>query len=1381
MKFRNTLLPATTGLYLILSAACFTPANASQMDVSGTIAADTVWTADTVMVSGDITVEDNVILTIEPGTLVQVNGKYRFDIQGTLHAVGQPGDTIRFTCHPDSTSSGWNGLYIKDLTGSMMDNDSTMIRWCKFQYGIQRDANSGGCITVYGYSRVQVRNSVFLNNSGVHSAIYCRSNSNFLIANNFFTHNTTNAIYCFNADPVIERNRFVDDAGMLQLSSGSSTVIRNNFFGKNNYTIRCYSSAPLISGNIICNNYQAVELYDSPATLVNNTFCNNDYGVKCSGEIHPAFYNSVIFGNTNYQVYLQDAGSQPDIYYCNIEGDNAFAGGHTHTGDYENNMNAMPDFTEASTGAGTANYDPDADWSLKLTSFMLNAGTPDAGGLKLGERDIIGNPRICYTRIDIGAVEYHKESITECGLSMGNAIWYADTVKITCDFTIQDYDKVTILPATVVEFQGYYKIRVVGTIYALGTEQDPVVFTVKDTTGFSDTDTTLGGWGSLIFNNGDPAHGGADGAMSDNDSSVLRFCRFEYSKKSGTDDWELVFGGAIFLSSFSNIEIEDCSFLSNHAEYGGAIAARNSMPRVRRCCFRNNSSNHGGAVYIDNAGWFEIEDCRFHGNLSIDDGGALQIWQSDGLIKGNVFSNNQADFGGGINFYIAEGGNVLNNLFCNNQATYGGGIYMDESPGITLTGNTIANNRANSGGGGIYLNRTAPEVYNSILWGNDPDQVYLFNLKSQPSVYHSDIQDGTEGFTGSPYIGIAEQILDGDPFFADPPEGTGTAFDGMAADWSLLPVSPCINAGLMNVPDIVLPEVDLAGNDRVFDGTIDIGAYENHSSAPVITEQPRNYIRCVGDSIAFSINTAEKSFLQWQKDGSDIEGATGDVYVIDSLAAVHEGNYQCVVSNAYDTILSNNVFLQVKVPPEILSQSGDIWVQGTKPVSMGVYANGTNLAYQWTRNDTLIPGAVTPEYHIPGADYPDEGKYACVLSNSCGTDTSSRISLCLAPQICMVTVDRETGNNLVVWEKKSRAPILAYNVYRESEAAGIYDLLETVPYDKLSVYEDSVADPTVQAYLYKITALDTAENETDIDLCKPHKTIHLLVTTNPELNTTQLAWDKYYGFEYQTYTIYRSQTKSDFDSIHSLSASLNSWTDPDPLDSDLFYRISVRKPVPCEPEGLGKKAGTGPYSHSLSNMDDNKLKLGSLPPDTITLSNHSVDEEQSPGTVIGKFITEDPDTADAHYYQFIAGTGGEDNLNFTLVGDLLLASESFDYETKNQYSIRVRSTDLAGNYCEVPFTIQVIDIDETTGIPVNRAGTLEVYPNPFSHSATVRFPNPGGESCRMVLRDLSGKVCRIMEGITGTEFILEKGGLKSGLYFIELNGPKTFRGKIVIE
>jgi len=51
------------------------------------------------------------------------------------------------------------------------------------------------------------------------------------------------------------------------------------------------------------------------------------------------------------------------------------------------------------------------------------------------------------------------------------------------------------------------------------------------------------------------------------------------------------------------------------------------------------------------------------------------------------------------------------------------------------------------------------------------------------------------------------------------------------------------------------------------------------------------------------------------------------------------------------------------------------------------------------------------------------------------------------------------------------------------------------------------------------------------------------------------------------------------------------YTDNDPtaLERKYYYRVAGILEFPCEPTGT-KKAGTGPYRHSLSNMDNNKLK-----------------------------------------------------------------------------------------------------------------------------------------------------------------------------------------------
>jgi hypothetical protein len=104
-------------------------------------------------------------------------------------------------------------------------------------------------------------------------------------------------------------------------------------------------------------------------------------------------------------------------------------------------------------------------------------------------------------------------------------------------------------------------------------------------------------------------------------------------------------------------------------------------------------------------------------------------------------------------------------------------------------------------------------------------------------------------------------------------------------------------------------------------------------------------------------------------------------------------------------------------------------------------------------------------------------------------------------------------------------------------------------------------------------------------------------------------------------------------------------------------------------------------------------------PTDIALSNSSVAENQPVNTVVGTFSTTDPDIGDAFTYTLVSGTGDQDNTSFNVNGGSLRTSASFDYETKNSYSIRVRSTDQEGLWAERQFTISITNVgyDLSTG------------------------------------------------------------------------------------
>jgi large repetitive protein len=103
-------------------------------------------------------------------------------------------------------------------------------------------------------------------------------------------------------------------------------------------------------------------------------------------------------------------------------------------------------------------------------------------------------------------------------------------------------------------------------------------------------------------------------------------------------------------------------------------------------------------------------------------------------------------------------------------------------------------------------------------------------------------------------------------------------------------------------------------------------------------------------------------------------------------------------------------------------------------------------------------------------------------------------------------------------------------------------------------------------------------------------------------------------------------------------------------------------------------------------------------PTNISLSFNMIQENFPIGTLIGNFSTADQDTWDIHAYSLVSGTGDVDNSSFSILNNQLLSAAMFDHEVQDTFSIRLRSTDLAGTFFEKTFMIIATD---TNDIPTN--------------------------------------------------------------------------------
>ena len=134
----------------------------------------------------------------------------------------------------------------------------------------------------------------------------------------------------------------------------------------------------------------------------------------------------------------------------------------------------------------------------------------------------------------------------------------------------------------------------------------------------------------------------------------------------------------------------------------------------------------------------------------------------------------------------------------------------------------------------------------------------------------------------------------------------------------------------------------------------------------------------------------------------------------------------------------------------------------------------------------------------------------------------------------------------------------------------------------------------------------------------------------------------------------------------------------------------------------------------ITNTDTDTDTPSNQAPTNLALSATTVDENVPVNTVIGTFSTTDPDTGNSFTYSLVTGTGDTDNTAFSIVGNQLQINNSPDFETKNSYSIRVKTTDQGGLSFEKTLTITVNDVNETPG---NQAPTALIFQNAVTELA----------------------------------------------------------------
>ncbi len=342
-----------------------------------------------------------------------------------------------------------------------------------------------------------------------------------------------------------------------------------------------------------------------------------------------------------------------------------------------------------------------------------------------------------------------------------------DTVRVMNNITIIGGVKLSIDPGVVLELQGNSKILIKGELLAEGAENDSIIFTVKDTTGFSDP-SLGGGWEGLEFS----------GTPAAEENSILNYCKIEYVKKSfavnalhfknlkiynseisncyGVGLFNLFVDTDIRNSSFKNIRLYPSSQYTNMSP---AISCFSGNLNLNNVLFSGNYCKSKGVISLNNSA-SEFTNVSIVNNISEANVLGMVYLESGSqpIFTNSILWNENAP-----EVYFS-GNNSLTSSYSNIQGGENSIVNSESGTVNWLDGNIEENPQ-------FVINSDSLNSWSACINAGSPDTSGLglsqFDLNGNPRIFdgESDIIDmGVYEFQGEPVfydVGFSASILSG--------------------------------------------------------------------------------------------------------------------------------------------------------------------------------------------------------------------------------------------------------------------------------------------------------------------------------------------------------------------------------------------------------------------------------------------------------------------------------------------------------------------------------------------------------------------------------------------------------------------------------------------
>ncbi|UCE29077.1 MAG: right-handed parallel beta-helix repeat-containing protein [Candidatus Bathyarchaeota archaeon] len=267
LKLLCLLLVITAGTLAFVESLL--PSIAQATYVEGVITQDTIWTLmdSPFVVSRNTTISQSATLIVEPGVEVKFGGDFSLNVEGTLSAIGEEDNMIKFTSNKDEPIEGdWNAIVFK---GTVLSK----LTYCTVEY-----ARSG--ITIQN-GAAEVKNSEITNS--LENGIYITGDNQVSIQNNTISSNTNGILLAGDSTTGV---------------SIIENIVMSNTFSGIQLDADSYSGLVILDNILSANNNGFYVSGETSTYITRNSISFNTIGIFYEGGWnHVAYYND-IYDNT---------------------------------------------------------------------------------------------------------------------------------------------------------------------------------------------------------------------------------------------------------------------------------------------------------------------------------------------------------------------------------------------------------------------------------------------------------------------------------------------------------------------------------------------------------------------------------------------------------------------------------------------------------------------------------------------------------------------------------------------------------------------------------------------------------------------------------------------------------------------------------------------------------------------------------------------------------------------------------------------------------------------------------------------------------------------------------------------------------------------------